>query len=93
MDQAIRIFILLFVFVFDPLAVMLLIAANQTLLRYGINLESTGPKDPPPTSKKEKILKGPDVPSAAEDAAVAMAESAAQKKRITKLIWVFCLLT
>ena len=38
MDQAVRIFILLFVFVFDPLAVMLLIAANQTLLRYGINL-------------------------------------------------------
>ena len=51
MDQAVRIFILLFVFVFDPLAVMLLIAANQTLLRYGINLESTGPdgpKDPDP---------------------------------------------
>jgi uncharacterized protein YqgV (UPF0045/DUF77 family) len=48
MDKAIRIFILLFVFVFDPLAVMLLIAANQTLLRYGINLESTGPEKPDP---------------------------------------------
>ena len=47
MDKAIRIFILLFVFVFDPLAVMMLIAANQTLLRYGINLESTGPQEPP----------------------------------------------
>ncbi|MCP4832624.1 MAG: hypothetical protein GY886_10475, partial [Gammaproteobacteria bacterium] len=33
----------LLVFVFDPLAVMLVIAANQTLLRYGINLESAGP--------------------------------------------------
>ena len=43
MDKAVRIFILLFVFVFDPLAIMLLIAANQTLLRHGINLESTGP--------------------------------------------------
>ncbi len=32
------------VFVFDPLAVVLIIAANQTLLRYGINLEKTGPK-------------------------------------------------
>ncbi len=88
MDKAVRIFILLFVFVFDPLAVMLLIAANQTLLRYGINLESTGPKNdptPPSGSKKEKILKGPSVPSAVEDAAVAMAESAAQKKRIIDL--------
>ena len=88
MDKAIRIFILLFVFVFDPLAVMLLIAANQTLLRYGINLESTGPKNPPTPpkgSKKETILKGPENPSAAEDAAKAMAESASQKKRADKI--------
>jgi len=47
LDQAIRLFILLLVFVFDPLAVMLVIAANQTLLRYGINLESSGPPVPP----------------------------------------------
>ena len=40
----IRLFIILLVVVFDPLAVMLLIAANQTLLRYGINLEATGPE-------------------------------------------------
>ena len=53
MDKAIRIFILLFVFVFDPLAVMLLIAANQTLLRYGINLESTGPEPKDPTPDPE----------------------------------------
>lgn len=45
LDQAIRLFILLLVFVFDPLAVMLVIAANQTLLRYGINLEKEGPDD------------------------------------------------
>ena len=99
MDQAIRIFILLFVFVFDPLAVMMLIAANQTLLRYGVNLESTGPKgpkDPDPDPEDWDML--PDVEdlevfkelqkeqaSAAEDAAKAMAESAAQKKRITDL--------
>ena len=43
LDQAIRLFILMLVFVFDPLAVMLFIAANQTLLRYGINLESSRP--------------------------------------------------
>ena len=30
---------------FDPLAVMLVIAANQTLLRYGINLEKKGPEE------------------------------------------------
>ena len=47
LDQAIRLFILMLVFVFDPLAVMLVIAANQTLLRYGINLESSGPPNPP----------------------------------------------
>ena len=99
MDQAIRIFILLFVFVFDPLAVMMLIAANQTLLRYGVNLESTGPKgpkDPDPDPEDWDMLPDPEEletfkkmqeenASAAEDAAKAMAESAAQKKRITDL--------
>ena len=44
LGQAIRLFIILLVVVFDPLAVMLLIAANQTLLRYGINLEKSGPE-------------------------------------------------
>jgi hypothetical protein len=43
LDDAIRLFIILLVVVFDPLAIMLLLAANQTLLRYGINLEKTGP--------------------------------------------------
>ena len=97
MDKAVRIFILLFVFVFDPLAIMLLIAANQTLLRYGINLESTGPK--PPSDDPDKYFDSdfeeqnrelygdnmPDLPSAAEDAATAMAESANQKKRLKEI--------
>jgi len=43
LDDAIRLFIILLVVVFDPLAIMLLLAANQTLIRYGINLEKTGP--------------------------------------------------
>ena len=43
LDQAVQVFILMLVFVFDQLAVMLVIAANQTLLRYGINLEKAGP--------------------------------------------------
>ena len=59
LDQAIRLFILMLVFVFDPLAVMLVIAANQTLLRYGINLESSGPpmppKEPEPEPEVEEI--------------------------------------
>lgn len=45
LDQSVRLFILMLVFVFDPLAVILLIAANQTLMRYGINLENEGPDD------------------------------------------------
>ena len=45
LDKAVQVFILMLVFVFDPLAVMLVIAANQTLLRYGINIEKAGPKD------------------------------------------------
>jgi hypothetical protein len=61
MDKAIRIFILLFVFVFDPLAVMLLIAANQTLLRYGINLESTGPEPKDPTPDPEPKNPTPEI--------------------------------
>ena len=51
LDKAVQVFILLLVFVFDPLAVMLVIAANQTLLRYGINLEKTGPEDGDTTSQ------------------------------------------
>jgi len=45
LDKAVQVFILMLVFVFDPLAVMLVIAANQTLLRYGINLEKAGPEN------------------------------------------------
>lgn len=45
LDQSVRLFILMLVFVFDPLAVILLIAANQTLMRYGVNLENKGPDD------------------------------------------------
>ena len=83
LDKAVQVFILMLVFVFDPLAVMLVIAANQTLLRYGINLEKTGPT--PPKEKFTEKISDKDydpVPSAAEDAAVVMAESASQKKRI-----------
>lgn len=87
LDKAVQVFILMLVFVFDPLAVMLVIAANQTLLRYGINLEKAGPTPPKqPTNKvwtvsDEDYKPVPDTPSAVDDAATAMAESASQKKR------------
>ena len=115
LDKAVRLFILLLVFVFDPLAVILIIAANQTLLRYGINLESKGPPvpptptEPPPENELEQNWDSKDLGNvaddlvdqyehqvnhlkeqlvadrtaqmvAAEDAATAMAESAAKKK-------------
>lgn len=41
LDRAVRMFILLLVFVFDPLAVILLIAANRSLSQHGIELEKT----------------------------------------------------
>jgi hypothetical protein len=41
-DEAVRWIIIILVVVFDPLAVALLIAANQTLRRHGINLEPEG---------------------------------------------------
>lgn len=53
LDRAVRLFILLLVFVFDPLAIAMVIAANQTLLRYGINLEPAGPT---PQQELEEIL-------------------------------------
>lgn len=49
-DRAVRLFILMFVFVFDPLAVILVVAANQTLMRHGIELEGQHTDTlPPPT--------------------------------------------
>jgi hypothetical protein len=55
LDQAIRLFILMLVLVFDPLAVVLVIAANQTLLRYGINLESSGPPEPQESAEEPDL--------------------------------------
>lgn len=45
LDKSVRLFILLLVFVFDPLAIVMVIAANQTLLRNGIDLEPPGPSE------------------------------------------------
>ena len=51
LDRAVRLFILLLVFVFDPLAIIMVIAGNQTLMRYGVNLEKSGPEQPEPEPK------------------------------------------
>lgn len=68
LDKAVRLFILLLVFVFDPLAVVMVIAANQTLLRYGVNLEGASPRTnkesneplyPPNTTTPETESKHP----------------------------------
>jgi hypothetical protein len=44
LERAVRWMIILLVVVFDPLAVALLIAANQTLSRHGIHLEKPDPE-------------------------------------------------
>ena len=74
LDAAVRLFILMLVFVFDPLAVVLIIAANQTLLRYGINLEKTGPdlRDELKESTPPDLPRQPSPPSAVDDAADVM---------------------
>ena len=74
LDQAVRLFILMLVFVFDPLAVVLIIAANQTLLRYGINLEKTGPdlRDQLKEETPPDLPRQPSPPSAVDDAANVM---------------------
>lgn len=61
LDKAVRLFIILLVVVFDPLAIIMIIAANQTLLRYGIDLEKSGPDTVSDTQyvEVEKIVEVP----------------------------------
>jgi hypothetical protein len=80
LDKAVRLFILLLVFVFDPLAVILIIAANQTLLRHGINLESKGPPvpptptEPPPQNELEQAWDNKDLGNVEDDEERALME-------------------
>lgn len=56
LERAVRWMIILLVTVFDPLAVALLIAANQTLSRHGIHLEKPDPdKDTAETNNENRI--------------------------------------
>ena len=54
LERAVRWMIILLVAVFDPLAVALLIAANQSLSRHGIHLEKPDP-EPKPKDKDDEI--------------------------------------
>ena len=56
MERAVRWMIILLVIVFDPLAVALLIAANQTLRKHGINLEKPDPAPEPKQDHKPVAL-------------------------------------
>ena len=47
MESIVNIFMLLLIFVFDPLAVMLVVVANMAFMKIGVNLEST----PKPTKE------------------------------------------
>jgi hypothetical protein len=54
-DRAVRLFILLLVFVFDPLAIMLVIAANKSLMRHGIDLEGQHEPDDEDLVEKKRL--------------------------------------
>lgn len=72
-DQAVRWVIIILVVVFDPLAVALLIAANQTLTRHGVHLEpvltntvSAKSPDPAPTTTLPDPIENPAEPQVAQ---------------------------
>jgi len=60
-DKAVRLVILIIIVVFDPLAILLLIASNQTLIRIR-NLKSET-KEPKPKAKSKKELAKSTAPS------------------------------
>ena len=60
-DKAVRLVILIIIVVFDPLAILLLIASNQTLIRMrNLKLET---KEPKPKAKSKKELAKSTAPS------------------------------
>ncbi len=65
MERAVRWMIIILVAVFDPLAVALLIAANQTLRRHGIDLEKAGPDDTPNRTDRSDPQLAPTPPEGA----------------------------
>jgi hypothetical protein len=77
-DKAVRIIILLLIFVFDPLAILLVIAANKAWLeRKGEIISFTNFSDDAVEVVKEEELgfSYPDPPSAVDDAANVMSKT------------------
>jgi len=56
LDEAVRIVIMAFIFVFDPMAIMLLMAGNYTLMRHQHLFDDDGDDDTPPEPPKFKKI-------------------------------------
>ena len=80
MERAVRWMIILLVVVFDPLAVALLIAANQTLRKHGINLEKPDPT-PEPKQGHEPVAAKPAAEPVVDETPIESEADPDQKKR------------
>ena len=58
MESIVNVFMLLLIFVFDPLAVMLVVVANMAFMKIGVNLEVTETKvsKPTPVQQVTKVI-------------------------------------
>ena len=83
LDQAVRLVIIIIVFVFDPLAVLLLIAANQSLLR-AKGREDQEPVEQPQPSPKPKTAPTPKATQKTENKQPVEKPSRPPKKKVTK---------
>jgi multisubunit Na+/H+ antiporter MnhG subunit len=90
-DQAVRLVIIAFIFVFDPMAILLLMAANYTLDQrkqakellkqptLALEPEPSNPVDESITEHTTETTVEPSYPSAVDDAALAIFEFASKK--------------
>ena len=83
LDQAVRLVIIIIVFVFDPLAVLLLIAANQSLLR-AKGREDQEPVEQPQPAPKPKTAPTPKATQKTENKQPVEKPSRPPKKKVTK---------
>ena len=93
LEEAVRWVIIVIIFVFDPLAVLLLIASQYTFefhrKKFGLFNFTPTPDDPkgPDGSEKPETEPNNDLPSAVDDAATAMMESADPKQPFNMAIY------
>tara|TARA_B100000929_G_C15502271_1_gene417796 strand:+ start:647 stop:1621 length:975 start_codon:yes stop_codon:yes gene_type:complete len=83
LDQAVRLVIIIIVFVFDPLAVLLLIAANQSLLR-NKGREDQEPVEQPQPAPKTKTAPTTKATQKTENKQSVEKPSRPPKKKVTK---------